>query len=120
MRQPKGANGYRQACKWLRGVDLNHRPLGYEPNELPDCSTPHFDHTEIERSGQTNELLCRSKLRVCAEDAHECSSSVIAMAFGSCECVVRSTLLLMSNSVKAAGGSRREGNCGTSSERDEK
>ena len=29
--------------KWLRGVDLNHRPLGYEPNELPDCSTPRFD-----------------------------------------------------------------------------
>jgi hypothetical protein len=28
---------------WLRGVDLNHRPLGYEPNELPDCSTPHED-----------------------------------------------------------------------------
>jgi len=27
---------------WLRGVDLNHRPLGYEPNELPDCSTPHL------------------------------------------------------------------------------
>src|SRR5205807_2078980 len=27
---------------WLRGMDLNHRPLGYEPNELPDCSTPHF------------------------------------------------------------------------------
>jgi integrase len=26
---------------WLRGMDLNHRPLGYEPNELPDCSTPH-------------------------------------------------------------------------------
>ena len=25
---------------WLRGVDLNHRPLGYKPNELPDCSTP--------------------------------------------------------------------------------
>jgi hypothetical protein len=30
----------------LRGVDLNHRPLGYEPNELPDCSTPHFDHKQ--------------------------------------------------------------------------
>jgi hypothetical protein len=27
-------------------VDLNHRPLGYEPNELPDCSTPHFDHNQ--------------------------------------------------------------------------
>src|SRR5438552_12395843 len=32
-------------CKgWLRGVDLNHRPLGYEPNELPDCSTPRTDN----------------------------------------------------------------------------
>ena len=30
--------------KWLRGVDLNHRPLGYEPNELPDCSTPRIHH----------------------------------------------------------------------------
>ena len=27
----------------LRGLDLNQRPLGYEPNELPDCSTPLFD-----------------------------------------------------------------------------
>src|SRR2546422_1525201 len=25
---------------WLRGLDLNQRPLGYEPNELSGCSTP--------------------------------------------------------------------------------
>ncbi len=28
------------ASAWLRGLDLNQRPLGYEPNELPGCSTP--------------------------------------------------------------------------------
>ena len=26
--------------KELRGQDLNLRPSGYEPDELPDCSTP--------------------------------------------------------------------------------
>jgi hypothetical protein len=25
---------------WLRGSDLNGRPSGYEPDELPGCSTP--------------------------------------------------------------------------------
>jgi TDG/mug DNA glycosylase family protein len=30
---------------WWRGLDLNQRPSGYEPDELPDCSTPR-------RSGQ--------------------------------------------------------------------
>ena len=29
---------------WLRGGDLNPRPLGYEPNELPDCSTPRHEN----------------------------------------------------------------------------
>src|SRR5210317_2619943 len=27
---------------WLRGTDLNRRPSGYEPDELPDCSTPRY------------------------------------------------------------------------------
>ncbi len=40
LAEEKSGNGC--GIDWLRGVDLNHRPLGYEPNELPDCSTPHF------------------------------------------------------------------------------
>ncbi len=38
---------------WLRGLDLNQRPLGYEPNELPDCSTPHLDSSNRSAQGQT-------------------------------------------------------------------
>src|SRR5512143_1220458 len=37
--------------RWLRGGDLNPRPLGYEPNELPDCSTPrHGTSARVERT----------------------------------------------------------------------
>jgi hypothetical protein len=44
---------------WLRGVDLNHRPLGYEPNELPDCSTPRFDDSNRASERQRNARLGR-------------------------------------------------------------
>ena len=40
---------------WWRGQDLNLRPLGYEPNELPDCSTPHR-----EKHTQENEIVTRT------------------------------------------------------------
>jgi hypothetical protein len=36
---------------WLRGRDLNPRPLGYEPNELPDCSTPRQARLRITEFG---------------------------------------------------------------------
>ena len=39
-RKWKGPQGFTLRPSWLRGGDLNPRPLGYEPNELPDCSTP--------------------------------------------------------------------------------
>src|SRR5579864_2136881 len=41
---------------WLRGVDLNHRPLGYEPNELPGCSTPQIQYISAFTHGQTREF----------------------------------------------------------------
>ena len=35
---------HRELAKiWLRGRDLNPRPSGYEPDELPGCSTPHLE-----------------------------------------------------------------------------
>src|SRR5438128_9591709 len=42
---------------WLRGVDLNPRPLGYEPNELPDCSTPRKHHNNRLYPRQTSSLV---------------------------------------------------------------
>ena len=47
-----GLSGVGESCKWLRGLDLNQRPLGYEPNELPGCSTPHFDTNNPAGIGQ--------------------------------------------------------------------
>ena len=43
---------------WLRGRDLNPRPSGYEPDELPGCSTPHFENNfgmDVVQSKSRNE-----------------------------------------------------------------
>jgi hypothetical protein len=47
---------------------LNQRPLGYEPNELPDCSTPLFDFTNPagERSNCESAGVVALKKRVVA------------------------------------------------------
>jgi hypothetical protein len=37
------------AVNWLRGLDLNQRPSGYEPDELPGCSTPRSRNNDHDR-----------------------------------------------------------------------
>ena len=54
---------------WLRGLDLNQRPSGYEPDELPDCSTPRHSVEDMDPGADQaaqngthteNELLSRT------------------------------------------------------------
>ena len=53
--------------RWLRGLDLNQRPSGYEPDELPDCSTPrHLSGVNRQRrhpSARLSSLSATSCLR---------------------------------------------------------
>jgi hypothetical protein len=71
---------------WLRGVDLNHRPLGYEPNELPDCSTPQSDdNNRAQRRQSTRERnsahpVMNLATAVLARQASDASSTTRSVA----------------------------------------
>jgi hypothetical protein len=49
-----------QIRKWLRGVDLNHRPLGYEPSRINDSNV----FQRLDAAGNDTESLKRHKSTV--------------------------------------------------------
>ena len=63
------AINHRGGRNWLRGLDLNQRPSGYEPDELPGCSTPRDENTgdvnslQIEKRFHLPKRICLSPHR---------------------------------------------------------
>jgi hypothetical protein len=55
----------------LRGQDLNLRPLGYEPNELPDCSTPRREVLTAPEIHETSRALAVKTVRASARRYQE-------------------------------------------------
>ena len=81
IHQPTGSEGLKElsneraSTRKLRGQDLNLRPSGYEPDELPGCSTPRqwvppyapHGKASISLEPSRRRLTCRTSRRERAE-----------------------------------------------------
>ena len=99
MKKPRFCRGLRVAAisrnypEW-RGQDSNLRPRGYEPRELPGCSTPRRDRSDFTRFGNTEVSRIVPKWEVklsqinsadCHPKQHQTNSTVLHLSFADVE-----------------------------------